>query len=85
MSSAQNHCDLGKFEKLNALRHERISTDVTISIGDREFAAHKIVLCSISDFFRAMFTSDFTEKNSSNPKISKEQWEVLYFGWIFND
>ena len=72
MSGAQKYCDFNKFEKLNALRHERISTDVTISIGDREFAAHKLVLCSMSDFFKAMFTSDFEEKNSSNAsKLAK--------------
>ena len=67
----KKNCDFDKFEKLNALRHKRISTDVTISIGDREFVAHKNVLCSMSDFFNVMFTSDFEEKNASNAKIGE--------------
>ena len=82
MSNAQKYCDFDKFEKLNALRHERIFIDVTISIGGRKYLAHKIVLCSMSDFFKAMFTSDFEEKNSSNAKIDEEHVNADVFEQI---
>ena len=87
MSSTQKYCDFDKFEKLNALRHQRIFIDVTISIGDRKFPAHKIVLCSMSDFFKTMFTSDFEKKNSSNVKIDEGNVnadvfeEIIEFGY----
>ena len=82
MSNAQKYCDFDQFEKLNTLRHKKVLTDVTISIGDREFAAHKFVLCSMSDFFTAMFTSDFEEKNSSNAKIGEEHVNADVFEQI---
>ena len=65
MSSAKIIINFDNFEQLNALRCKRIFTDVILSIGDREFPANKIVLCSMSDFFLSMFTSEFIEKNSS--------------------
>ena len=47
--------------KLNDLRLHSELCDVVLKIGDREFSAHKVVLSANSPYFRAMFSSNYTE------------------------
>jgi kelch-like protein 26 len=48
---------------LNDLRKKGHLFDVTLKAGEREFQAHRAVLASVSDYFRAMFTCDTLEAN----------------------
>ncbi|XP_072039038.1 kelch-like protein 32 [Amphiura filiformis] len=48
---------------LDFLREDDKLCDVTITVEDKKFRAHKNVLSSSSDYFYSMFTSDFQEKN----------------------
>ncbi|RDD38199.1 Kelch-like protein diablo [Trichoplax sp. H2] len=45
------------------LYHDSNFTDIKLIIGDRSFLCHRIVLAACSEYFCAMFTSDFKEKN----------------------
>ena len=46
---------------LNELRGSRELCDVVLRVGSAEIAAHKAVLCANSPYFRAMFTSTYSE------------------------
>ncbi|XP_072030359.1 kelch-like protein 15 [Amphiura filiformis] len=46
---------------LDQLRNQNILCDITISVGERYFPAHKTILVASSKYFYAMFTSGFRE------------------------
>ncbi|OXA64020.1 kelch-like protein 9 [Folsomia candida] len=48
---------------LNNLRSRNLLVDVTLIADGQSFEAHRVVLASISDYFRSMFTSDVRESN----------------------
>lgn len=50
---------------LNDLRASKDLFDVTLQVDDSRFEAHKVVLCASSPYFRAMFTSAYTESSQS--------------------
>ncbi|KAM4607414.1 kelch-like protein 10 [Polymixia lowei] len=50
----------------NELRLEGKLCDVVIQVSDIEFKAHKNILCGCSPYFRALFTSGWTEKHVYN-------------------
>ena len=57
---------------LNDLRAQGKFCDVVITVEDKEFPAHKVVLSAASDYFLAMFTSGFQESTSSKVNIHGE-------------
>ncbi|CAM1308491.1 Uncharacterised protein g4868 [Pycnogonum litorale] len=48
---------------LNALRNKELLLDVTLIAGGHEFKAHRVVLASCSEYFRAMFTDAMMERS----------------------
>ncbi|CAH1779042.1 unnamed protein product [Owenia fusiformis] len=46
---------------LNALRDKKLLFDITLIAEGKEFKAHKAVLASCSEYFRAMFTDEMKE------------------------
>lgn len=51
--------------QLNALRQEKILTDVTLCSGNTEVSCHRNVLVSSSPYFRAMFCNNFLESQQT--------------------
>ena len=50
---------------LNLLRQHHELCDVILRVGDVKIHAHKVVLASISPYFKAMFTGNLSEKENS--------------------
>lgn len=50
---------------LQLLRQGRELCDVVLRVGDAKIHAHKVVLASISPYFKAMFTGNLSEKENS--------------------
>ncbi|RWS04816.1 kelch-like protein 26 [Dinothrombium tinctorium] len=48
---------------LNWMRSKSLLLDVTLVAGEDAFKAHRVVLASCSDYFRAMFTDNMKEAN----------------------
>lgn len=57
---SQKHSRL-MLEQMNELRSESCLCDVTLVIGSTRINAHRLVLASCSNYFRAMFTSEMAE------------------------
>jgi len=51
--------------------------DVTLIVGTKRIAAHRIVLSSASDYFAAMFTSDVREATQEEVKLQDVDAEAL--------
>ncbi|XP_077480634.1 kelch-like protein 15 isoform X2 [Stigmatopora argus] len=49
-----------------ALYEERLLLDVTLTVEERHFQAHKALLATQSDYFRVMFTADMRERDQDN-------------------
>ncbi|PWW74720.1 hypothetical protein C7212DRAFT_298776 [Tuber magnatum] len=66
------------------LRKQELLSDVTITAPLQTFKAHKIVLASVSDYWRAMFTSKFRESSTTeislqdDPKTIKVLLDYIY-------
>ncbi|XP_060066076.1 kelch-like protein 24 [Ylistrum balloti] len=56
-------------EGIQALYHEKSLTDVTIVVDSEKFPCHRLVLASLSPFFRSMFTSEFKEKSQDEVEL----------------
>ena len=72
---------------LNELRKSNILCDTTIKTEGEDFPAHRCVLTAASPYFRALFTSDFKENESSfvelkniNSAILSELLQFTYTG-----
>ncbi|XP_022110442.1 kelch-like protein 26 [Acanthaster planci] len=69
--------------ELDSLRHEGALCDVTVTVDERQFRAHKVVLAAVSDVFRAMFTGGLKEASQSEVvlqdevDLSAEGFEIL--------
>ncbi|XP_006816404.1 ectoderm-neural cortex protein 1-like [Saccoglossus kowalevskii] len=50
--------------ELQCLRSQRRHTNIKLVCSDEVFACHSLVLAACSDYFRAMFSHDFTEKKA---------------------
>ncbi|CAJ0946921.1 unnamed protein product [Ranitomeya imitator] len=50
---------------LNLLRQHHELCDIVLQVGDVKIHAHKVVLASISPYFKAMFTGNLSEKENS--------------------
>lgn len=59
----------GSLEKMKELFIRKKLTDVTLVISDVEITAHRLVLSSASDYFRAMFTGDLLEANMARVQM----------------
>ncbi len=51
----------GAFLEMNALRESEQLCDVILKVGDEEIPSHRVVLASLSAYFRAMFTGEMAE------------------------
>ena len=52
-------------------------TDVTLIVSGMEITAHRLVLSSASDYFRAMFTNDLLEANMATVSMEDTDAEAL--------
>lgn len=50
---------------LQLLRQDHELCDIVLRVGDVKIHAHKVVLASISPYFKAMFTGNLSEKETS--------------------
>lgn len=50
---------------LNLLRQHHELCDIVLQVGDVKIHAHKVVLASISPYFKAMFTGNLSEKENT--------------------
>ena len=50
--------------------------DVNLCVGDRKIAAHRLVLCGLSDYFKALFEMD--GQDSSDIVLKEVDFECLY-------
>ncbi|ABQ43616.1 Kelch-like protein [Tanapox virus] len=55
---------------INKLKDENLLYDVTLIADGKKIQAHKIILASVSDYFKKMFTDNFSEKNSNEINMS---------------
>ena len=65
---------------LNALRLKEKLCDVTITVENRQFRAHKNILSASSDYFHSMFTSGFQEKNQDEISFELEGKSTSFAG-----
>jgi len=56
-------------ETLDGLRNTGDLCDVTITVGSRRIAAHKVVLSACSPYFKAMFTGEMAESRQKEVNI----------------
>ena len=59
------------------LLKNELCTDVSLIVGDRTFPAHKYILSSVSDVFKAMFTHSMKENKSGIVKIDDIDADVI--------
>ena len=59
--------------KLNELRESNTLCDTTIRAHRQDFPAHRCVLSAASPYFRAMFTSQFKEKESNLVELQEDK------------
>ena len=62
---------------LNELRKSNILCDTTIKTEGEDFPAHRCVLTAASPYFRALFTSDFKENESSFVELKNINSAIL--------
>nr|KAF6387188.1 kelch like family member 28 [Myotis myotis] len=75
---------------LNLLRQHHELCDIILRVGDVKIHAHKVVLASISPYFKAMFTGNLSEKENSEVEFQcidetalQAIVEYAYTGTIF--
>lgn len=57
---SQKHSRLS-LEQMNEMRADGCLCDVTLIVSNERINAHRLVLASCSNYFRAMFTSEMAE------------------------
>uniref|UniRef100_A0A8C2J3B2 Kelch like family member 28 n=1 Tax=Cyprinus carpio TaxID=7962 RepID=A0A8C2J3B2_CYPCA len=75
---------------LQLLRQDHELCDIVLRVGDAKIHAHKVVLASISPYFKAMFTGSLSEKETSEVEFQcvdeaalKAIVEYAYTGTVF--
>lgn len=66
---------------LQLLRQDHELCDIVLRVGDAKIHAHKVVLASISPYFKAMFTGNLSEKETSEVEfqcIDESALQVMY-------
>ncbi|XP_068684109.1 kelch-like protein 3 [Montipora foliosa] len=66
------HCQ-ELISRLDALRRKESFFDVTVSVKDREFKAHRLVLAAASPFFLSLLVSDMREGKEQFIRIELEE------------
>ncbi|CAL8135367.1 unnamed protein product [Orchesella dallaii] len=64
---------------LNSLRTKSLLVDVTLVAGGQAFEAHRVVLASCSDYFRAMFTTEVRESRQKEIKLEGVSAKGMHF------
>lgn len=67
---------------LQLLRQDHELCDIVLRVGDVKIHAHKVVLASISPYFKAMFTGNLSEKETSEVEfqcIDEGALQVRFF------
>lgn len=65
------------FEYLNLMRKQEVLCDVVLVAGAIELCCHKVVLCSCSQYFYAMFTGELSEAKSDRITLQEIDPEAL--------
>ncbi|KAF7244822.1 Kelch-like protein 4 [Varanus komodoensis] len=63
-----NHAEQA-FRKMENYLQQKQLCDVLLIAGDHKIPAHRLVLCAVSDYFAAMFTSDVREAKQEEIKM----------------
>ena len=71
-SDPSKHCQ-ELIYRLDALRRKESFYDVTVSVKDKEFKAHKLVLAASSPFFLSLLVSDMREGKEQFIRIELEE------------
>ena len=88
-SDPSEHCQ-ELIYRLYALRRKESFFDVTVSVKDKEFKAHRLVLAASSPFFLSLLVSDMRERKEQFIRIELEEAtgsvmeEVLKYIYIGN-
>lgn len=71
------------------MRKRKQFTDIEIEVGGERLAAHRVILCAKSPFFKAMFTNSFADSTESRISLPKENaktfglfLDFLYQGYL---
>ena len=54
---------------LRTLREQKLLLDYTIEVGDQEFKVHKVIMASVSDYFKAMLTGGMLEYKTNRVRL----------------
>ena len=71
-SDPSKHCQ-ELISRLDALRRKESFFDVTVSVKDKEFKAHRLVLAAASPFFLSLLVSDMREGKEQFIRIELEE------------
>ncbi|XP_068682384.1 kelch-like protein 3 [Montipora foliosa] len=71
-SDPSKHCQ-ELIYRLDALRRKESFFDVTVSVTDKEFKAHRLVLAAASPFFQSLLVSDMREGKEQFIRIELEE------------
>ncbi|XP_068684081.1 kelch-like protein 3 [Montipora foliosa] len=71
-SDPSKHCQ-ELIYRLDALRRKESFCDVTVSVKDKEFRAHRVVLAAASPFFLSLLVSDMKEGKEKFIRIELEE------------
>ena len=66
------HCQ-ELISRVDALRRKESFSDVTVSVKDKEFKAHKLMLAAASPFFLSLLVSDMREGKEQFIRIELEE------------
>ena len=69
-SDPSKHCQELTY-RLDALRRKESFFDVTVSVKDKVFKAHRLVLAAASPFFLSLLVSDMKEGKEQGPVVQK--------------
>ncbi|XP_068684089.1 kelch-like protein 18 [Montipora foliosa] len=69
----QSQCHQELLYRLDALRRKESFFDVTVSVKDKEFKAHRLVLAASSPFFLSLLVSDMREGKEQFIRIELEE------------
>ncbi|XP_068729474.1 kelch-like protein 3 [Montipora capricornis] len=72
LSDPAKHCQ-ERIYRLDALRRKESFFDVTVSVKDKEFKAHRLVLGAASPFFLSLLVSDMREGKEQFIRIELEE------------
>lgn len=72
-----NEC-VDAFEKMKEGFNSGELCDITLIVGDKKIHAHKVVLSSVSPYFKAMFTCGMSEANKDVVTIKDVDEEIFH-------